>query len=202
MALPLLSILSTSFVCAQTIDYAAQTHPVSTFWAGFGYDEANYTYMRDGRRLLSEISALSPVPVYVRCHNLLTTGDGIPDLKWSSTNAYTEDSQGHPIYDWHLVDSIFDTYIVRHMKPLAEIGFMPEALSTHPRPYRHYWHPGVQYDSIYTGWAWPPVDYVGNGRVWWKRLGPALRATVWCEWKCSTWRWEVYERTQHLLLEG
>ena len=28
------------------------------------------------------------------------------------------------------------------MKPLVEIGFMPEALSTKPQPYRHHWAPG------------------------------------------------------------
>ena len=45
---------------------------------GFGYDEPNYTYMKDGEKLLSEIAALSPVPVYVRTHSLLVSGDGIP----------------------------------------------------------------------------------------------------------------------------
>jgi xylan 1,4-beta-xylosidase len=183
-------MLSISGAFAQTIDYNAQTHPISVFWAGFGYDEANYTYMRDGKKLLDEISALSPVPVYIRCHNLLTTGDGIPDLKWSSTNAYTEDSQGHPIYDWQIVDSIFDTYIARHMRPLAEIGFMPEALSTHPRPYRHHWQPGVRYDSIYTGWAWPPVDYAKWGALveaWVRHCVQRYGGK-----EVSTWRWEVW----------
>src|SRR5882757_11366679 len=74
-----------------TVDYMKQGRPFSTFWAQFGYDEPNYTYMKDGRKLLSELAALSPVPVYVRCHNLLTSGDGTPALKWGSTNAYTED---------------------------------------------------------------------------------------------------------------
>jgi len=185
-------MLAASHVSAQSIsiDYNAEGAPVSTFWACFGYDEPNYTYMRDGKKLLSEIAALSPVPVYVRCHNLLTTGDGTPALKWGSTNAYTEDSTGHPIYDWHIVDSIFDTYIRRHMKPLAEIGFMPEALSTHPEPYRHHWHPGVRYDSIYTGWAWPPVDF---GK--WAALVEAwVRHCVqrYGGAEVSTWRWEVW----------
>src|SRR5258708_2446155 len=59
-------------------------------WAFFGYDEPNYTYMKDGRKLLTELQQLSPVPVYVRAHNLLTSGDGKAALKWGSTNAYTE----------------------------------------------------------------------------------------------------------------
>ncbi len=69
-------------------------------WAWFGYDEPNYTYMKDGKKLLTEIAALSPVPVYVRAHSLLVTGDGVAALKWGSTNAYTEDAKGNPIYSW------------------------------------------------------------------------------------------------------
>jgi xylan 1,4-beta-xylosidase len=39
-------------------------------WSFFGYDEPNYTYMKDGKKLLSELAALSPAPVFVRTHNL------------------------------------------------------------------------------------------------------------------------------------
>ena len=141
------------------IDLNKEIGPMQPAWAWFGYDEPNYTYMKDGKKLLSEISALSPVPVYVRAHNLLTTGDGTPALKWGSTNAYTEDAQGNPVYDWTIVDKIFDTYVERGMKPMAQIGFMPEALSTKPQPYRHQWAPGQHYTSIYTGWTHPPKDY-------------------------------------------
>ncbi len=128
-------------------------------WAWFGYDEPNYTYMKDGRKLLTELSELSYVPVNVRAHNLLTSGDGTAALKWGSTNAYTEDKKGRPVYNWTIVDSIFDTYIERGMKPLVEIGFMPEALSSKPDPYRHYWTPNSNYNDIYTGWTHPPKDY-------------------------------------------
>src|SRR5436190_22129285 len=103
------------------VDLAKKTaEPLKTYWAWFGYDEPNYTTMKDGKKLLSELAALSPVPVYVRAHNLLTTGDGTASLKWGSTNAYTEDANGKPVYDWKLVDSIFDTYISKGMKPIAE----------------------------------------------------------------------------------
>lgn len=128
-------------------------------WAWFGYDEPNYTYMKDGKKLLTELARASKVPVYVRTHSLLVTGDGEAALKWGSTNAYTEDKNGNPVYDWTIIDKIFDTYIERGMKPMAQIGFMPEALSTKPQPYRHHWKPGDNYNDIYTGWAYPPNDY-------------------------------------------
>ncbi|WP_343670980.1 beta-xylosidase [Chitinophaga sp.] len=141
------------------VDLKKEKGPLKPIWAWFGYDEPNYTYMKDGKKLLSELAALSPVPVYVRAHNLMNTGDGSAALKWGSTNMYTEDANGNPVYNWQIVDSIFDTYISRKMKPLAQIGFMPEALSTHPTPYRHYWQPGHDYKEICTGWAYPPKDY-------------------------------------------
>src|SRR5882672_11256739 len=111
------------------IDFNKEVGDMKPIWAWFGYDEPNYTYMKDGKKLLSEIAALSPAPVFVRTHNLLTTGDGTAALKWGSTNAYTEDAAGKPRYDWTVVDRIFETLLERKMKPLVEIGFMPEALS-------------------------------------------------------------------------
>ncbi len=108
------------------VDLNKPVGSMNPLWAWFGYDEPNYTYMKDGKKLLSEIALLSPVPVYVRVHSLLSTGDGTPALKWGSTNAYTEDENGNPIYSWKIIDSIFDTYIQRGMKPLAKIGFMPK----------------------------------------------------------------------------
>src|SRR4026209_1763122 len=124
---------------AINVDLNKEVGAMTPIWAWFGYDEPNYTYMKDGKKLLSELAALSPVPVFVRAHNLLTTGDGTPALKWGSTNAYTEDASGRPRYDWTIVDRILDTYIERKMKPFLEIGFMPEALSSKPAPYKHDW---------------------------------------------------------------
>src|SRR4051795_6275863 len=85
------------------VDASARMEPLKPIWSFFGYDEPNYTYMKDGRKLLFELAALSPVPVYVRTHSLLVTGDGEAALKWGSTNAYTEDDSGRPRYDWTVV---------------------------------------------------------------------------------------------------
>src|SRR6187402_3932090 len=70
------------------IDFKKELGEMKPIWAWFGYDEPNYTYMKDGKKLLSELAALSPVPVFVRTHNLLTSGNGEAAFKWGSTNAY------------------------------------------------------------------------------------------------------------------
>jgi xylan 1,4-beta-xylosidase len=159
-------------------------------WASFGYDEPNVTYTADGKKLLSELAALSPAPVYVRAHNLLTTGDGTYALKWGSTGAYTLNTRGNPVYNWRIMDSIFDVYSRRSMVPIAEIGFMPKALSTHPEPYRHHWKPGMPYQLVYTGWSYPPKDYKKWGTLvyaWVKHAVKRYGAPA-----VKTWRWEVW----------
>ena len=141
------------------IDGTRTVGELKPVWRFFGADEPNYATMKDGRRLLADLGQLRPRQVYFRAHNLLTTGDGTPALKWGSTNIYTEDASGNPIYNWTIIDRIFDTYIERGVRPFAEIGFMPEALSTRPEPYQHAWRPGLGYSTITTGWAYPPKDY-------------------------------------------
>jgi xylan 1,4-beta-xylosidase len=168
------------------VDAGAVRGPLQPIWRYFGYDEPNYAYMDSGRGLIGELPALSPVPVYLRTHNLLTTGDGTPALKWGSTNAYTEDASGSPIYDWKIVDKILDTYIQAGAKPFIEIGFLPEALSVKPQPYQHTWPKG----DLHTGWSYPPKDY---GR-WAELVRQLVRhcSQRYGAAEAASWYWEVW----------
>lgn len=147
------------------INAAQDIGEMKPFWRFFGADEPNYATMKDGRKLLAELGELRPkgdaLATYFRAHNLLSSGDGTPAPKWGSTNAYTEDAQGRPIYNWTILDNIFDTYLARGVRPYAQIGFMPKALSTRPEPYQHEWRParGANPGNLTTGWASPPNDY-------------------------------------------
>ena len=77
-----------------TVDAAQPQGPLKPIYRFFGADEPNYSYMKDGRRLLRDIGRLGEAPAYFRTHSLLVTGDGTPALKWGSTNVYTEDAAG------------------------------------------------------------------------------------------------------------
>jgi xylan 1,4-beta-xylosidase len=191
-AIVLLSLVSRQPAERVTIrvDANARRGPMAPMWAFFGYDEPNYTYTPNGTKLLDELAALSPVPVFVRTHNLLTTGDGTPAMKWGSTNAYTEDAAGGPVYQWTILDRIIDAYVSRKMKPLVEIGFMPEALSTKPSPYKHDWAPGLDYNRIYTGWSYPPKDY----DKWRDLITQWVRHSVerYGRAEVESWYWEVW----------
>src|SRR5664280_2882225 len=139
----LLSILALLFAPQNNFLFAAETNsfPVTIqvhadkpvgeltpIWRFFGADEPNYATMKDGKKLLAELGALAPKKVFFRTHNLLCSGDGTPALKWGSTGVYSEDADGRPIYNWKILDEIFDTYLTNGLRPYAEIGFMPEAL--------------------------------------------------------------------------
>lgn len=156
-------------------------------YAFFGYDEPNYTYRENGRKLLSEIAALSPVPVYIRTHNLLTTKEGEPGLKWGFTNVYTEDRKGKPVYDWTLLDSILNTLVVNGLRPLVELGFMPKALSTNPEPYKHDWSNN---GPLWTGWTYPPKDY----HKWAELIYQLVmhEKEIYGEEAIEKWIWEVW----------
>src|SRR5436305_7839003 len=114
----------TAVVVALTITSAAFANPATNFpfpvtiavdagkslgelkpvWRFFGADEPNYATMTNGEKLMGELGDLSRGHVYFRAHNLLSSGDGTPALKWGSTGVYHEDTNGTAIYDWTILD--------------------------------------------------------------------------------------------------
>ncbi len=139
--------------------------PYKPLYAWFGYDEANFTTMRDGKKLLRELHDLSPVPVTIRAHHLLTSGDGVPELKWSSTGVYHEDAEGRAVYDFALLDGIFDEYAAAGVRPMVELGFMPKDLAA-SLPNRHEPYQ-VHYPASTISGASnnPPKDYAKWGEL-------------------------------------
>lgn len=181
---------SVAFPVAIRVDASRPQGAFRPIWRFFGADEPNFATLPNGRKLIAELGKLKPQAVYFRAHNLLCTGDGTPALKWGSTNVYTEDAQGKPVYDWTIVDGIFDTYRARGVRPYVEIGFMPKALSLKPEPYQHHWTPAAKYDEIYTGWAWPPKDYA----KWSELIHQWVRHCVekYGRAEVEQWYWEVW----------
>lgn len=167
------------------VDAAKTSGRLPPTWSYFGYDEPNFTYSANGKKLLRELGRLSPVSIYLRTHNLLTSGDGTGSLKWGSTNVYTQDAEGSPVYSWTILDRIFDAYAEAGVRPLVEIGFMPEALSTGSPPYRHDFP-----RSFATGWSYPPKDYAKWAELVFQ-FAKHLRERY-GDPAVNTWLWEVW----------
>jgi xylan 1,4-beta-xylosidase len=181
-----------SFPVSITVDAAKPLGELKPIWRFFGADEPNYAYMKDGQKLLGELGDIGREnnnQVFFRAHHLLTSGDGAYALKFGSTSAYKETTNGEPVYDWSINDQIFDTYLARGVRPYVQIGFMPEALSTHPQNYPHN-PPKNLRAPVEGGQSYPPKDYVkwGNLAYEWARhcVEKYGRAEV------KKWYWEVW----------
>ena len=138
-----------------TVDLSHKLGPYKPVYAWFGYDEGNYTTMHDGKVLLRKLRDLSPVPVQIRVHHLLTSGDGVAELKWSSTNVYREDAAGKPIYDFTVLDAIFDEFKAAGVTPMVELGFMPRDLASGTNDYQVRYPGRTTSGSVQS----PPKDY-------------------------------------------
>ena len=172
------------------VNAAESVGPFKPIYGYFGYDEPNYTYTKNGRKLVGELAAAASSPVFIRTHFMLATGDGTPGLKWGSTNAYTEDASGKPIYDWTITDRIFDTYLQAGAKPFVEIGFMPQALSTKPDPYHPTWIPGAANRDYSIGWSYPPKDYDKWGELVYQWVRHSVEK--YGKDQVASWYWEVW----------
>lgn len=193
LGLPLLAPAATptpaAFPVTLTVEAAQPRGALPPIWRFFGADEPNYAYLPQGRALLGKLGQLGRPQVYFRAHHLLTSGDGAHALKFGSTSAYKEDAAGQPIYDWTINDRIFDAYLAAGVKPFVQLGFMPEALSTHPEDYPRN-PPPDRMVSVKAGQAYPPKDYAKWGELcyqWAKHCVERYgRAEV------EQWYWEVW----------
>jgi len=59
----------------------------------------------------------------------LTSGNGVAELKWSSSNVFTIDASGKPVYDFTITDQTFDEFQKAGVRPMVELGFMPKDLA-------------------------------------------------------------------------
>jgi xylan 1,4-beta-xylosidase len=93
----------------------------------------------------------------MRTHHLLCTGICHGIYKWGSTNVYTEDENGNPIYNFDVIDKMCDIWLNNNCKPFFEIGFMPldmvDLSDVKTTPWNFY----NEYKRI--GWNRPPKDY-------------------------------------------
>ncbi len=178
---------------ARVVVDARKREPLRRIWRYAGYDEPNYTYTPNGRALLDKLGSMADGPYFVRCHFMLCTGDGAGRPKWGSTNAYTEDAAGDPVYFWDIIDRILDTQIEAGCIPFVEIGFMPKALTTGPST--------LPYDDPRQGtWRFPPRDYEK-----WRGLIRALGRHCVQRYglrQVSQWYWELWNEPDIFYWQG
>ena len=148
------------------VDLAKAEGPSYTpIYSWFGYDESNYTTMKYGRQLLTELHDLSPVPVNISAHHLLTSGNGVAELKWVLIERVaTLDANGKPVYDFTITDQTFDEFQKAEVRPMVELGFMPKDLAAAVAGVTEY---QIHYPASTISGASnnPPKDYAAWGEL-------------------------------------
>jgi xylan 1,4-beta-xylosidase len=155
--------------------------------------------MKYGKELLRELHDLSPVPVYIRAHHLFTSGNGVPELKWSSSNVFSLDANGKPVYDFTITDQTFDSYKSAGVRPMVELGFMPKDLASEVTGITEY---QLHYPKPTMGGSVnnPPKDYKMWGELVRKYTGHL--AERYGRQEVSTWYFEVWNEPDILYWHG
>ena len=99
---------------------------------------------------------------YVRNHNTFTSGNGLSSPANGSTNIYREDQDGNPIFNFDIIDQIYDNYLEKNFIPIVELGFMPLDLVEHAKDIISDWQVGRDVGrEVYeiSKWKSPPKDY-------------------------------------------
>ncbi len=114
-----------------SIDTAAPSHPFPHFWEQmFGSGRAVLSLRadyRDDLQMVREITGFR----YVRFHAILDDENGV----------YSEDAQGHPVYNFSYVDQIYDGLLENDVKPFVELSFMPRKLAANLTPHPFWYKP-------------------------------------------------------------
>jgi xylan 1,4-beta-xylosidase len=162
-------------------------------WNYIGYDECNYTHSPGGMELISKFGKLEK-PYYIRAHHMLCTGNLHGAYKWGSTNAYTEDAAGNPVYSFEVIDTMCDIWLGSNCKPFFEIGFMPMALADMPEKEASF------NDYKRNGWNRPPKDY----EKWYDLIHALLSHLVerYGEAELQTWYFEMWNEPDIVYWQG
>jgi len=125
------------------IDARAKATPLPHFWEQmFGSGHATLTLRADYRHDLRAVKRVTDVR-YVRFHGIFDDDVGV----------YSEDANGKPVYNFALVDRIYDGLLRNGVRPVVEIGFMPKQLAFNPDALQAFWyHPDVSPPKSYRRW--------------------------------------------------
>lgn len=149
------------------VDFAASEGELNRIWTSIGFDEINWSYTPQGKDLLAMLNReVVEQPYYVRNHNAFTSGNALSYPAGGSTNVYREDGEGNPVYNWEILDQIYDAYVSNNFHPLIELGFLPfDLVPSDKKVYTGFGGKGTvdldlgKEDYENGKWKLPPKDY-------------------------------------------
>jgi xylan 1,4-beta-xylosidase len=125
------------------IDARASAHPFPHYWERmFGSGRAVLSLRESYRRDIRAVRRATDFG-YLRFHAILDDEVGL----------YSEDAQGHPVYNFTYVDQIYDGLLNNGIRPFVEISFMPKALASKPSQMGFWYRPYVAPPKEEGRWA-------------------------------------------------
>src|SRR5580700_10344539 len=113
------------------VDAHGAAKPFPHFWDGmFGSGRANLALRANYRTDLRLVRKVTDFQ-FVRFHGIFDDDNGV----------YSEDAQGHPVYNWSYVDQIYDGVLDNGVRPFVEISFMPKALAAIQKTHAFWYKP-------------------------------------------------------------
>jgi xylan 1,4-beta-xylosidase len=193
---------SASFLQAQAtastdvavVDAKAATHPFPHFWEKmFGSGRAILSLREDYRSDLRAVKQITDVN-YIRFHAILDDEVGV----------YSEDAQGHPVYNFSYVDQIYDGLLAAGVRPFVEISFMPNQLAASHSLQAFWYHPNVappkdwgHWDDLVAAFAQHLVERYGIDEVsqWYFEVWNEPNLDFWAGRPKQESYWELYDHT-------
>jgi xylan 1,4-beta-xylosidase len=176
------------------IDTKSPAHPFPHFWEKmFGSGRAILS-LREGYR--GDLRAVKQITdfTYVRFHGIFNDEVG----------TYSEDSQGHPVYNFSYIDQIYDGLLANGVRPFIEISFMPNQLAASHTLQAFWYHPNVappkewnRWDDLVKAFAQHLVERYGIDEVsqWYFEVWNEPNLDFWAGQPKQETYWELYDRT-------
>lgn len=176
------------------VDAKAPSHPFPHFWEQmFGSGRAILS-LRDSYR--SDLRAVKQITdfTYIRFHAIFDDEVGI----------YSEDSEGHPLYNFSYVDQIYDGLLAKGVRPFVEISFMPNELAASHTLHPFWYHPNVappkdwgRWDDLVTAFAHHLIERYGIDEVsqWYFEVWNEPNLDFWAGQPKQETYWELYDQT-------
>jgi xylan 1,4-beta-xylosidase len=176
------------------VDASAPAHPFPHFWENmFGSGRAILSLRESYRQDLRSVKQITDFE-YVRFHAILDDEVGV----------YSEDAQGHPVYNFSYVDQIYDGLLAHGVKPFVELSFMPNQLAAAPVFQAFWYKPDTsppkdwqRWDDLVTAFAQHLVGRYGIDEVaaWYFEVWNEPNLDFWAGKPSQSTYWELYDHT-------
>ena len=176
------------------IDASAPAHPFPHFWEKmFGSGRAILSLRDNYRSDLRTVKQATDFS-YIRFHAIFHDEVGI----------YDEDKSGQPFYNFSYVDQIYDGLLANGVRPLVEIGFMPNKLAATNAIHTFWYKPNVsppkdweRWDRLIAAFAQHLVDRYGIEEVshWYFEVWNEPNLDFWAGRPAQSTYWDLYDHT-------